>query len=142
MMCDIMIAGTNAKFGQPEISIGTIPGAGGSQRLTRAVGKSKAMEMILTGDMINAQEALQFNLVSRVCDDALVGALEVAEKIASKSNVVAKMAKETVNEAYESNLQSGLKFEKQVFWSTFSLEDQKEGMKAFSEKKKPEFKNK
>lgn len=97
MACDIIIAGKNAVFGQPEVLIGTIPGAGGSQRLIRSVGKSKAMELILTGDKFNAEEALRFNLVSRICDDALEGALEVAEKIASHSNLIVQMAKNTVN---------------------------------------------
>lgn len=123
MMCDIILAGDNAKFGQPEITLGTIPGMGGTQRLTRAIGKSRAMELILTGDFMDAQEALQRGLVSRVVKaDMLVNeARNVARKIASFSKPVVMMAKECVNQAYEENLQNGLKFERRVFHSTFGV---------------------
>ncbi len=143
MMCDFIIAADNAKFGQPEISIGVIPGGGGTQRLTRFVGKSKAMEMCLTGRMMDAEEAERCGLVSRVVplDDLQDEALKVAAKIADMSAPVAMMVKEAVNRAYETTLSEGVRFERRLFHSTFALEDQKEGMAAFIEKRKPQFKN-
>jgi enoyl-CoA hydratase len=143
MMCDFILAADNAKFSQPEITIGTIPGAGGTQRLTRAVGKSKAMEMCLTGRMIDAQEAERSGLVSRVVPlaDLTVEALKTAAKIAEFSLPIAMMVKESVNRAYETTLAEGVRFERRLFHSTFATEDQKEGMAAFSEKRKPDFKN-
>jgi len=139
MMCDILLAGDSAKFGQPEINLGTIPGMGGSQRLTRAIGKSRAMEMCLTGDFMDAEEAASRGLVSRVIpkEHLVEEAVKVAKKIASKSKPAAAMAKEVVNQAYELNLASGLLYERRIFHSTFAMKDQKEGMTAFSEKRKP-----
>lgn len=137
MMCDIMIAAENAKFGQPEITLGVIPGCGGTQRLIRAIGKSKAMEMILTGNMINAAQAERDGLVCKVVpnDKLIDSAIEMASKIASFSRPAVAMAKETVNAAYELNLEEGLRFERRIFHSMFSLDDQKEGMAAFVEKR-------
>jgi enoyl-CoA hydratase/carnithine racemase len=139
MMCDIIIASESAKFGQPEILLGTIPGIGGTQRLTRAVGKSKAMELVLTGGQIDAKTAEATGLVSRVVpDDKLMdSAHEMASKIASFSKPIVAMAKECVNKAYETTLREGLLFERRIFHSTFSTNDQKEGMKAFVNKAKP-----
>ncbi|GLD92140.1 hypothetical protein PINS_up000673 [Pythium insidiosum] len=141
MLCDMIIAGDKAKFGQPEITLGTIPGCGGTQRLIRAVGKSKAMEMILTGNMIDAHQAERDGLVARVvpADKLLEEALKTADKIASFSQPVVKMAKEAVNAAFEQSLQEGLKYESRLFWSSFATKDQKEGMAAFVEKRKPNF---
>jgi len=143
MMCDIIIAGDKAKFGQPEITLGTIPGCGGTQRLTRAIGKSKAMEMILTGEPITAQDAEKAGLVSKVVPAAeLVNkAVETANKIASLSKPVVSLAKEAVNAVYETSLEQGVLFERRLFHSTFSTKDQKEGMTAFTEKRKPSWKN-
>ena len=143
MMCDFILAADTARFGQPEITIGTIPGAGGTQRLPRFVGKSKAMEMCLTGRMMDAAEAERCGLVSRVVPAAelLDEALKTAAKIAALSRPVTMMAKESINRAFESTLAEGLKFERRVFHSTFALEDQKEGMAAFSEKRVPSFRN-
>ena len=143
MMCDLIIAADNAKFGQPEITIGTIPGAGGTQRLTRAVGKAKAMDLILTGRMMDAAEAEKSGLVARVVapDKVMEEALAVAAKIASFSLPATMMAKEAVNQAFETGLAEGLKFERRVFHATFGTEDQKEGMAAFTEKRPPNFKN-
>ncbi|KAJ2724180.1 putative enoyl-CoA hydratase, mitochondrial [Coemansia sp. Benny D115] len=142
MMCDIIYAGEKAVFGQPEINLGTIPGAGGTQRLTRAVGKSKAMEMILTGTInLNAQEAKTYGLVSEVFppEKLLEETIKTAAKIASKGAVSVQMAKEAVNQAYELNLSSGLHFERRLFQATFATKDQKEGMSAFAEKRQPKF---
>jgi enoyl-CoA hydratase len=143
MMCDFIIASETAKFGQPEITLGVIPGMGGSQRLTRAVGKSKAMDLILTGRMMDAAEAERAGLVSRVVapDRLLEEALEAAVKIASLSRPSVLMAKEAVNRALETTLEEGLRFERRLFHSLFATEDQKEGMTAFIEKRKPAFKN-
>ncbi|WOH20708.1 enoyl-CoA hydratase [Paenarthrobacter sp. GOM3] len=143
MMADFIIAGDNAKFGQPEINLGVIPGMGGSQRLTRAVGKAKAMDMVLTGRFMDAEEAERSGLVSRVVPAAEVvdEALKAAETIASKSKPAAMVAKEVVNAAFEMGLAQGVVFERRVFHSLFATEDQKEGMAAFSEKRQPEFKH-
>lgn len=143
MMCDIIYAGENAKFGQPEILIGTIPGAGGTQRLTRSVGKAKAMEIVLTGNQINAAEAEKMGLVARVYPPGKLveEAVKIGEKIASLSPLVVSMAKESVNTAYETTLREGLHFEKRMFHGTFATEDRKEGMTAFVEKRAPNFKN-
>ena len=142
MMCDIIVCSETAKFGQPEITLGTIPGCGGTQRLTRAIGKSKAMEMILTGDPITAQEAYKFNLVAKVFPnytDLETGAVEMAKKISNFSKPIVQMAKESVNVAFESSLQEGVRFERRIFHSTFSTGDRKEGMTAFQEKRKPKW---
>jgi enoyl-CoA hydratase len=143
MMCDFILAADTAKFGQPEITIGTIPGFGGSQRLTRFVGKSKAMEMVLTGRMMDAEEAERAGLVSRIVPaaDLVEEAVKVAERIAGFSRPVAMLAKECVNAAYETTLAEGVTFERRLFHSTFAIEDQKEGMAAFVEKRPPAFKN-
>jgi enoyl-CoA hydratase len=143
LMCDFIIAADTAKFGQPEITLGVIPGMGGSQRLTRAVGKAKAMDMILTGRMIDATEAERIGLVARIvpADKLLDEALAAAEKIASFSLPAAMMAKESVNRAFEATLAEGLLFERRMFHSLFATDDQKEGMAAFAEKRKPAFKN-
>jgi len=137
MMCDIIIASESAKFGQPEIKLGVIPGCGGTQRLIRAVGKSKAMEMCLTGNMIDAHRAERDGLVAKVVPDdkLLESALEMSETIASFSQPAVAMAKETVNASYELTLNEGLRFERRIFHSMFSLKDQKEGMSAFVEKR-------
>ncbi|MGB3772360.1 MAG: enoyl-CoA hydratase [Rhodococcus sp. (in: high G+C Gram-positive bacteria)] len=141
MMCDILIAADTAQFGQPEITLGVIPGIGGSQRLTRAVGKAKAMEMCLTGRKMGAEEAERAGLVSRVVPaaDLLADVLATAETIASMSLPVAMMAKEAVNRAFESTLSEGVHFERRLFHSTFATDDQTEGMAAFTEKRKPVF---
>ncbi|EGG17636.1 enoyl-CoA hydratase [Cavenderia fasciculata] len=143
LLCDIVIAGEKARFALPEIKIGTIPGAGGTQRLTRAVGKSKAMEMILTGRMITAQEALASGIASQVVptDKVLETALKLATEIASLSNPISKLAKEAVDHAYESSLNEGLHLERKLFISTFKYPDRKEGMDAFKEKRKPNWSN-
>jgi len=141
MMCDIIIAADNAKFGQPEINLGTIPGAGGTQRLTRVVGKSKAMEMVLTGRMMDATEAEKANLVTRVVPaaDLVEEALKIGQAIAEKSQPVVEMAKDAVNAAYETTLAEGVRFERRSFYASFATEDRKEGMAAFNEKRKPHF---
>ena len=144
MMCDIIVAAENAKFGQPEVNLGTIPAAGGTQRLVKSIGKSKAMEMVLSGDLISANEAKEFGLVSNIypTDLLLNKTLELAERIASKSLPVLIMAKEAVNRSYEVSLEEGMKNERGLFRATFSLMDRKEGMKAFLEKRNAKFKNK
>jgi len=141
MMCDIILAADTAKFGQPEINLGVIPGAGGTQRLTRAVGKSKAMEMILTARMMDAAEAERANLVSRVVPAAelIAEALKLGEKLASLSPIAVAMAKEAVNRAFELSLNEGVRFERRLFLSLFGTPDQQEGMAAFAEKRKPQF---
>ena len=141
MMCDIIIAAEGAKFGQPEITLGTIPGSGGTQRLTRAVGKSKAMDMILTGRMMDAEEAMSAGLVSRIttADNLLDEAMAVAGRIAEMSLPVLAMAKEAVNRAFEVTLSEGVRFERRLFQSTFATDDRKEGMAAFVEKRKANF---
>ena len=143
MMCDFIIAADNARFGQPEITLGVMPGMGGSQRLTRFVGKSKAMDMCLTGRMMDAAEAERCGLVSRVvpAGDLLEEALKAAGKIAEFSLPSVMMTKEAVNRAYETTLAEGLRFERRLFHSLFALDDQKEGMAAFAEKRKPNFTN-
>jgi enoyl-CoA hydratase len=143
MMCDIIIASDTAKFGQPEITLGTIPGIGGTQRLTRAIGKSKAMDLCLTGRMMDAAEAERAGLVSRVvpADKLMEEALAAAEKIASMSHPAAAMAKEAINRAFETPLSEGMNVERNLFHSTFALEDRSEGMAAFIEKRKPVNKN-
>ena len=143
MMCDFIIAADTAKFGQPEITLGVIPGMGGTQRLTRAVGKAKAMDMCLTGRMMDAGEAERSGLVARVvpADELVETAMKAAEKIAGFPVHAAMMAKEAVNRADEVTLQEGLRFERRLFHSLFSTEDQKEGMGAFIEKRKAQFRN-
>ena len=143
MMCDTIIAAETAKFGQPEILLGVIPGAGGTQRLTRFVGKAKAMDMVLTGRTMDAAEAERSGLVSRVvpADKLIEEALGVARRIAELSRPSVLIAKEAVNRAYETTLAEGVRFERRVFHSLFATEDQKEGMAAFVEKRKPQFKN-
>jgi len=141
MMCDLIIAADTAKFGQPEVTIGTMPGMGGTQRLPRAVGKAKAMDWCLTGRMIDAAEAERAGLVARLvpADKLMEEAVAVAEKIAGFSLPVVLKIKEAVNRAYESSLTEGLLFERREFHSTFALDDQKEGMSAFVQKRKPNF---
>src|SRR6266446_6910132 len=143
MMCDFIIAADTAKFGQPEITLGTIPGIGGTQRLTRAIGKSKAMDLCLTGRMMDATEAERSGLVSRIvpADKLMDEALAAAEKIASMSRPAAEMAKSAVNRAFETPLGEGLNVERDLFHATFALEDRSEGMAAFIEKRKPVNKN-
>ncbi len=143
MMCDFIIAGDNAKFGQPEVTIGVLPGAGGSQRLTRAVGKAKAMEMCLTGRMMDAEEAERAGLVSRIVPVAELvdDAVKTAGRIAAMSGPATMMIKEAVNRAFETTLSEGVRFERRLFQASFGTADQKEGMQAFVDKRKPEFKN-
>ena len=142
MMCDLMVCSESAKFGQPEINLGIIPGAGGTQRLTRAIGKSKAMYMNLTGEFISAEEAYRSGLVAKVFeDDALVDeTLKIAKTIASKGRYSVQAAKEAVNAADNLGLDEGLRLERRLFHSLFATEDQKEGMAAFLEKRPAEFK--
>lgn len=144
MMCDFILAGENAKFGQPEITIGVSPGAGGTQRLTRFIGKSKAMEMCLTGRMMDAEEAERCGLVSRIVpvDELLEEAKTVAKKIAGMPRATAMMTKDMVNAAYETTLSHGIMYERRLFHSLFATEDQSEGMEAFVEKRAPHFNNK
>ncbi|WP_346831052.1 enoyl-CoA hydratase [Pseudomonas abietaniphila] len=143
LMCDFILAADNARFGQPEIKLGVLPGMGGTQRLTRAVGKAKAMEMCLTGRLIDAVEAERAGLVARILPQAqlLEEALKVAQTIAAKSLPVAMMVKESVNRAFEVSLAEGIRFERRVFHAAFASEDQKEGMAAFIEKREPTFKH-
>jgi enoyl-CoA hydratase len=144
MLCDMIIASETAKFGQPEIKIGVMPGAGGTQRLTRAVGKARAMEMVLTGKFISAEEAYQFGLVNKVVPVELYlqEAVKLAKEIAQMSPIAVQLAKEAVNKSYDSSLQEGLYFERKNFYMLFASEDQKEGMNAFIEKRAPVFKGK
>lgn len=141
MSCDFIVAGDSAKFGQPEIKIGTIPGAGGTQRLTRAIGKSKAMLAILTGDMMDAYEAEKSGLVAKVvpAETLLQETFEIAKTIANRAPVAVKLAKEAVNMAFEVSLRDGLEFERRNYFITFSSKDQKEGMKSFIEKREPKY---
>jgi enoyl-CoA hydratase len=143
MMCDIVIAAESARFGQPEINLGVLPGSGGTQRLPRAVGKAKAMDMCLTARMMDAAEAERSGLVSRAVpnDKLMEEAMAAAEKIAGYSLPAVMMVKEAVNRAYESSLSEGVLFERRLFHAAFALEDQKEGMAAFVEKRKPTFRN-
>jgi len=142
MLCDIIVASESAQFGQPEINIGVMPGAGGTQRLTRAIGKFRAMEMILTGRFMSAREAFEAGLVTRVVskEQFLAEALLLAHEIASRSPIAVRLAKEAVLAAEEMSLSPGLEYERKLFYSLFATEDQKEGMKAFVEKRKPSFK--
>ena len=141
MLCDILIAADTARFGQPEINLGVIPGLGGSQRLTRAVGKALAMDMVLTGRTIGAEEALRAGIAARVvpADSLLEEAAKVAQTVASKSLPITMLAKEAVNAAFETTLNSGIRFERRLFHSLFATQDQKEGMRAFIEKRDPDF---
>ncbi|MGW3323147.1 enoyl-CoA hydratase [Streptomyces virginiae] len=141
MLCDILLAADTAKFGQPEIKLGVIPGIGGSQRLTRAVGKAKAMELCLTGRTMDAVEAERAGLVSRIvpADELLSEALAVAETVAGMSKPVAMMAKEAVNRAFETTLTEGVRFERRLFHAVFATADQKEGMSAFVDRRPPRF---
>jgi len=141
MICDMVIASDTAQFGQPEIKLGTLPGAGGTQRLTRAVGKVKAMEMVLTGRFIGAEEALRWGLINKVVpvELYLTEAIKIAAEIAQLSPIALELAKEAVNQAFELNLTEGLKFERKNFYMSFATEDQKEGMAAFMEKRKATF---
>ena len=143
MMCDVIVAAENAKFGQPEINLGTIPAAGGTQRLVKSVGKSKAMELVLSGSMISAQDALNFGLVSKVVslEDLDRETINLAENIAKKSLPILILAKEAILRSFESTLTEGMINERRLFQSTFELEDRKEGMMAFLEKRSPNFKN-
>lgn len=143
MMCDIILASPNAKFGQPEVNLGIIPGAGGTQRLIRAVGKSKAMEMILTGTMIDAEKAERDGLISRVVDREFLveEAIKMGHLIGEKGPIAIQMSKECVNIADEVGLEQGLQFERRLFHSLFATKDQKEGMDAFLNKRHPEFKS-
>ncbi len=142
MLCDMIIASETAKFGQPEIKIGVMPGAGGTQRLTRAIGKAKAMELVLTGRFLSAEEAMAHGLVNKVVpvEMYMEEAIELATEIAQMSPVAVKLAKESVNRAFETHLDEGLHFERKNFYLTFASEDQTEGMQAFIEKRKPNFK--
>ncbi len=141
MACDLIVAAESAQFGQPEINIGVIPGAGGTQRLTRALGKSKAMEMILTGHYLSAREAEQFGLAARVVpvEVYLDEALKLANEIAARPALAVRFAKEAINKAFEASLSEGLEFERRLFYFLFATEDQKEGMRAFVEKRKAEW---
>ncbi len=141
MACDMIVASETARFGQPEINIGVIPGAGGTQRLTRVIGKPLAMEMVLNGRFLSAEEALRYGLVNRVVpvDDYLVEALKFAAEIADRAPVAVQLGKEAVNAALETSLQAGLAYERRLFYMLFATDDQKEGMDAFINKRKPEW---
>ena len=141
MMCDIVLAADNARFGQPEINLGTIPGAGGTQRLIRAIGKAKAMEMVLSGRMMDAAEAERAGLVARVVPlaELLDEAIRLGEAIAAKSRIVVAMAKDAVNAAYEATLAEGIRIERRLFYASFATDDRREGMSAFVEKRSPNF---
>lgn len=143
MMCDIIYAGEKARFGQPEILIGTIPGAGGTQRLTKAIGKSRAMEMVLSGDQISADEAEKWGLVSRIfpADQVVDEAIKLGERIGKNSKLVVSLAKQSVNASFETPLAEGLKGEKRLFYATFATKDRQEGMSAFVGKRPPQFKD-
>ena len=143
MMCDFILAADNANFGQPEIKLGVIPGAGGTQRLTRAIGKAKAMDLVLTGRMMGAEEAERAGLVARVlpAESLVAEALKVAGSIAGMSLPAVLLAKDAVNQAFETTLAEGVKYERRLFYALFATEDQKEGMSAFVEKRKPSFKH-
>ncbi|HWL69943.1 MAG TPA: enoyl-CoA hydratase [Geminicoccus sp.] len=143
MMCDIIIAADNARFGQPEINLGTLPGAGGTQRLVRAVGKAKAMDMVLTGRMMDAAEAERSGLVTRVvpAGELVEEALKIGQAIAAKSRIAVRMAKDAVNAAFETSLAEGLRYERRAFYASFATEDRTEGMSAFVEKRSAEFKH-
>ncbi|KAJ4500284.1 ClpP/crotonase [Lentinula lateritia] len=139
LMCDIILASPTAKFGQPEINLGVIPGGGGSQRLVRAIGKSRAMELVLTGRMVSAQEADQWGMISRVTDNVVEEAVKMATEISSKGQIAVQAGKEVVNAAYELTLAEGLRFERRTFHGLFATKDQKEGMTAFVDKRKANF---
>lgn len=143
MMCDVVLAADNAKFGQPEIKLGVIPGWGGTQRMARAIGKAKTMDMVLTGRMMDAEEAERSGLVARILplEGFLDAAIEIATQISGFSKPSTMVGKEAVNRAFESSLQEGILFERRTFYSLFATEDQKEGMSAFAEKRKAEFKH-
>jgi enoyl-CoA hydratase len=143
MMCDFILAADNANFGQPEIKLGVIPGAGGTQRLTRAIGKAKAMDLVLTGRMMGAEEAERAGLVARVlpAESLVAEGLKVAVSIAGMSLPAVLLAKDAVNQAFETTLAEGVKYERRLFYALFATEDQKEGMSAFVEKRKPSFKH-
>ena len=142
MACDFVIAGDSAKFGQPEVNIGTTPGAGGTQRLTRAIGKSKAMMLALTGEMLSAREALACNLIAKVvpASTLIQESFEVAKKISDKSPIATKLIKDSINKSQEMSLSDGIEYERRNFYLTFASADQKEGMNAFLEKRAPEYK--
>ena len=144
MTCDMIVASETARFGQPEIKIGVIPGAGGSQRLTRAIGKAKAMEMVLTGKLITAEEALLYGLINKVVpvELYLAEALKLAEEIAKMAPIAVQLGKEAVNRSFETHLDEGLIHERKNFYLTFASDDQKEGMQAFVEKRQPQYKGK
>jgi enoyl-CoA hydratase len=143
MMCDFILAGDNAKFGQPEINLGVIPGAGGTQRLTKAIGKAKAMDLCLTGRMMDVTEAERAGLVARIVPlaDLMAETMKAADAIAAKSLPSVLMAKEAIDRSFEVTLHEGLRFERRIFSSLFGTQDQKEGMTAFVEKRRPEFRN-
>lgn len=144
MMCDFILAADNARFGQPEVKLGVIPGAGGTQRLARLIGKSKTMDLCLTGRMMDADEAHQCGLAARVVpvDQLMEEAIKIGQQIAEYSQPVVKLAKEVINKAYETTLREGVQYERRIFQALFSTHDQKEGMNAFVEKRKPVFQNK
>ena len=144
MTCDMIVAAEGAKFGQPEINLGVIPGAGGTQRLTKAIGKAKSMEMILTGKMYTAKEMYSAGLVNKIADNDIYldEAIELAKDIASKPTIAVQLAKESILKSFDSTIESGLEFERKNFYLLFSTEDKFEGMKAFVEKRKAEWKGK